>query len=298
MDMWSVNSINDILETAGGQAAVFLEWSSQVILAGSITAIIVGLLVCFLGLKLLRVLSAVSGLSVGAGIGTAVVLGLRFSGTMIPVTILLCAVMLAVLCGGIERLGAFFAVFMHTAGVIAALFAPGIMSALFTADDLMSLFTVRLAVSLGISVAAALLAAVLAVVRTEPVTVVITGLSGGLAAGLAASSLLGISGNIWAGYGIGAVLALLGIWTQFMMQSRKIGRKEEVYSRQMKEQVSMESEVEKARKILEEDDEEEEDTGKRSGGRGTGSKDKGNRGVCEDTEEDDDDDITIISEDL
>ncbi len=70
------------------------------------------------------------------------------------------------------------------------------------------------------------------------------------------------------------------------MQSRKIGKKEEVYSRQMREQVSMESEVEKARKILEDEDEEEDDDNAgRKRGRGK-------------DEEEDDDDITIISEEL
>ena len=70
--------------------------------------------------------------------------------------------------------------------------------------------------------------------------------------------MIGISGNIWAGYGISALAALVGIWVQFMMQSRKIGKNERVYAQRMKGQVSRESEVEKARKILEEEDEEEE----------------------------------------
>ena len=62
----------------------------------------------------------------------------------------------------------------------------------------------------------------------------------------------------WSGIGIviGAVIAVIGIIVQFMMHSRKIGKKEEVYSKKVKEEVSRESEVEKARMILEEDEEE------------------------------------------
>ena len=45
---------------------------------------------------------------------------------------------------------------------------------------------------------------------------------------------------------------------QFMMQSRKVGKKEKVYSRKVKEEVSRESEVEKARMMLD-DEEDEED---------------------------------------
>ena len=60
-----------------------------------------------------------------------------------------------------------------------------------------------------------------------------------------------------------------------MMQSRKIGKKEKVYSRQIREEVSRESEVERARQILDEDGEDEDD----------GDGDAG-------------EDITIISEEL
>ena len=41
---------------------------------------------------------------------------------------------------------------------------------------------------------------------------------------------------------------------QFMMQSSKIGKKERIKSEHIKEQVSMENEVEKARMILDEDE--------------------------------------------
>lgn len=105
--------------------------------------------------------------------------------------------------------------------------------------------------------------------------------------GNAAAALLGIGGNIWTGYGIGAAAALIGIWVQFMMQSRKIGKNEKVYAERMKGQVSRESEVEKARKILE--DEEEEISPKKG---------KTVRGSDMSEEEDEDDDITIISEEL
>ena len=134
-----------------------------------------------------------------------------------------------------------------------------------------------------------LLLAVLAVIKPEPVVVVVTGISGGLSVGNAAAALLGIGGNIWTGYGIGAAAALIGIWVQFMMQSRKIGKNEKVYAERMKGQVSRESEVEKARKILEDEEEEEEISPKKG---------KTVRGSDMSEEEDEDDDITIISEEL
>ena len=71
-----------------------------------------------------------------------------------------------------------------------------------------------------------------------------------------------------------------------MMQSRTIGKNERVYAKRMKDQVSRESEVEKARKILEEEEEEEE------------SPKKGKTALASAEEDEEDDDITIISEDL
>ena len=63
----------------------------------------------------------------------------------------------------------------------------------------------------------------------------------------------------WSGIGIviGAVIAVIGIIVQFMMHSRKVGKKERNYSKKVKEQDSMESEVEKARHLLDDDDDDD-----------------------------------------
>ena len=260
-----------------GLINMFLSRITQMAMVIQIVKLIIGVLVCCLGLKLVRVLSVLAGIVIGSGIGTGVVLGLGFSGTMIPVMILVCTIVTAVLCGGVRKLGIFFVVLLQIIGVAAALFLPGIR-------DLTQVFLV-----FGIGAAAALLLAVLAVIKPEPVVVVVTGISGGLSVGNAAAALLGIGGNIWTGYGIGAAAALIGIWVQFMMQSRKIGKNEKVYAERMKGQVSRESEVEKARKILEDEEEEEEISPKKG---------KTVRGSDMSEEEDEDDDITIISEEL
>ncbi len=75
-----------------------------------------------------------------------------------------------------------------------------------------------------------------------------------------------------------------------MMQSRTIGKNERVYAKRMKDQVSRESEVEKARKILEEEEEEEEESRKK--------RKAVRKSPAEEDDEEEDDDITIISEDL
>lgn len=275
----------DSLLSMNGQLETFLAWTSQMVFIVRIAAVVIGLIVCFLGLKLIRVLSAIAGLAVGAGIGTAVVFGFQFSGTMIPVTILVCAVMVAVFAAAVRKLGVFLVVFLYTAGIVMSLRIPQII--------------ILLAVCGG----AALLMSVLSLIWTDPIVVIITGISGALSAGISAAALLFAGGNIWLGYGVGAVLALIGIWTQFMVQSRKIGKKEKVYARQMRDQVSRESEVEKARRILEEEEDDDESGSRKIRGVKKSKKSKTTqktsaRDTGSDDMEEEDDDITIINEEL
>jgi len=275
----------DSLLSMNGQLETFLAWTSQMVFIVRIAVVVIGLIVCFLGLKLIRVLSAIAGLAVGAGIGTAVVFGFQFSGTMIPVTILVCAVMVAVFAAAVRKLGVFLVVFLYTAGIVMSLRIPQII--------------ILLAVCGG----AALLMSVLSLIWTDPIVVIITGISGALSAGISAAALLFAGGNIWLGYGVGAVLALIGIWTQFMVQSRKIGKKEKVYARQMRDQVSRESEVEKARRILEEEEDDDESGSRKIRGVKKSKKSKTTqktsaRDTGSDDMEEEDDDITIINEEL
>ncbi len=275
----------DSLLSMNGQLETFLAWTSQMVFIVRIVAVVIGLIVCFLGLKLIRVLSAIAGLAVGAGIGTAVVFGFQFSGTMIPVTILVCAVMVAVFAAAVRKLGVFLVVFLYTAGIVMSLRIPQII--------------ILLAVCGG----AALLMSVLSLIWTDPIVVIITGISGALSAGISAAALLFAGGNIWLGYGVGAVLALIGIWTQFMVQSRKIGKKEKVYARQMRDQVSRESEVEKARRILEEEEDDDESGSRKIRGVKKSKKSKTTQKTSamdtgSDDMEEEDDDITIINEEL
>ena len=146
----------------------------------------------------------------------------------------------AVLFAWLRRLGIFFLILFYVFGICA------------------SLVGVQPVFLLIIYFVVALVLAVLSVFWTTPLVIIVTGLEGGVSAGLAIASLAGLNQNVWIGYGISILIALIGMWAQFMMQSRKVGKKEKVYSRKVKEEVSRESEVEKARMMLE-DEEDEED---------------------------------------
>ena len=133
----------------------------------------------------------------------------------------------------------FFLVFLQVLGIASSILQP--QSVVLT----------------GVCAVAALVVAILAVIYVEPFVIIVTGLSGGVTAGTNIAVLAGLGENVWIGIGIGAVIAVIGIIVQFMMHSRRVGKKEKNFSEQVKEQDSMESEVEKMRHLL--DDDEDDD---------------------------------------
>ena len=99
---------------------------------------------------------------------------------------------------------------------------------------------------LAICAVIALIVAILTVIFAEFFVIFVTGIMGGVEAGMALPLVCGMTKIGWIGYVMSAAIAVIGIVVQTMMQSRKIGKKEKIFSKKIKEQVSMESEVEKA----------------------------------------------------
>ena len=231
---------SDLLGMLGENGNVFLAWTRQMLMIALIVTIVIGLAICFFGLKIVRVLTAIVGLVVGAVIGGVVALMIGLNDTALLAVIGVSAVIVAVLFAWLRRLGIFFLILFYVFGVCA------------------SLVGVKPVFLLIIYFVVALVLAVLSVFWTTPLVIIVTGLEVGVSAGLAIASLAGLNQNVWIGYGISILIALIGMWVQFMMQSRKVGKKEKVYSRKVKEEVSRESEVEKARMMLD-DEEDEED---------------------------------------
>lgn len=229
--------LNQIVE--GQQLNVFAEGGAAVGVGAAAAGIVVGLLICFFGLKLVKFLGALVGFFVGALIGAIIALvagldGLAFAGVVVAA-----GVILAVLSWFLYRIGVFFLVFLQALGIASSILQP--QSVVLT----------------GVCAVAALVVAILAVIYVEPFVIIVTGLSGGVTAGTNIAVLAGLGENVWIGIGIGAVIAVIGIIVQFMMHSRRVGKKEKNFSEQVKEQDSMESEVEKMRHLL--DDDEDDD---------------------------------------
>ncbi|MGN1167877.1 MAG: hypothetical protein ACI4S2_15770 [Lachnospiraceae bacterium] len=215
---------------------------TSVIIAGKIgqtsmiILIVIGLLLCFLGLKVMKALVTLVGFCVGAGIGVGIGQTAGFSGLTNILVIFGCAIVLAAISYFVYRLGIFITAFIIISAVA------------FTIIDLN--MNLQILIALGV----ALVLAILSMIFMEPAVILLTALSGGLFAGSSIVQLTGLSDSMIIKYGIGLILAVIGAMVQFMMHSRKVGKKEKLYSKKIKEKDSMESEVEKARMLLDEED--------------------------------------------
>ena len=240
--------MNETTLVKGISAIGSMDGPTSVFLAGKLSVgvfaavIAIGILIGFFGLKLVKVVAAFLGFLIGAGAGAGICAIAGIEGIASVAIILVCAILLAVLSFLVYRLGVFVMIFICSMGVLAAVIP--VQSSVITIVEL----------------AVALVLAILAAIFAEPMIIVITGIAGGFLAGPAILDLAGITDPSWLKYAAGVVLAFVGLMIQFMMQSSKIGKKERIKSEHIKEQVSMENEVEKARMILDEDEAEPEET--------------------------------------
>lgn len=230
------DQLNQIMQ---GQQADILAGSGSQIAFGAAAAIVIGLLVCFFGLKLVKVLGALVGFFLGAAIGGAAGFIIGLSGLAFAGVVVAGGIIFGVLSWFLYRVGVFLLVLVETFGVAVTILKPESW------------------IPAAIGLAVALVLAILAAIYVEPFVIVVTGLAGGIAAGSNIAVLAGLGDSSWIGLVIGVAIAVIGIIVQFMMQSRKVGKKEKNYSEKVKEQDSMESEVEKARHLLDDDDDDD-----------------------------------------
>lgn len=219
-----------LIGSADGPTAIFLAGivNTQVL----IVTIVIGIILCIFGLKLMRVLSMAVGFLIGAGIGAVIVALAQLSGAASLAVILGCGIVMALLALFLRRVGAFISVLCYVFGALMTVFPADSMLFVIIAGVL------------------SLILAVVAAIYVEPLVVAVSSIAGGLMAGPAIITLIGMEEKIWIGYIVAAVLAGLGVLIQLLMQSGKIKKKDKQYSQKIKEEDSRESEVEKARMIL------------------------------------------------
>lgn len=251
-------NITSVLKSADGPTSVFVAAKTPEIMGVLIAAVVMGVIIALFGLKIVRVISTIIGLGIGAGIGAVIGMVAGLDNVKMIATIAVCGVVLGIMCAVLRKFGIFIMTFFGAFGTF------------------VTLLETKSWIVLGICAAVALIVAIMTVIFAEFLVIFVTGIMGGVEAGMALPFVLGMTKISWIGYVMSAAIAVIGIVVQTMMQSRKIGKKEKIFSKKIKEQVSMESEVEKARMLL--DDGEAE-------GSSEGSEQKEHPEDAEETEE-------------
>lgn len=256
----NMENFTSVFNSADGPTSIFVAGKTPEIMGVLIAIVVVGVIISLFGLKLVRVLSAMMGLGTGAVIGAVIGTVAGLDTTKMVATIAVCGVVLCIMCAVLRKFGIFVMTFLGSWGTF------------------VTLVEARSVIVFGICAAVALVIAILTVIFAEFLVIFVTGIVGGVEAGMALPFLLGMTKIGWIGYVMSAAIAVIGITVQTMMQSRKIGKREKIFSKKIKEQVSMESEVEKARMLLDDGDVEESQEEETEAGDQEDQEDQGDQG--------------------
>ena len=231
--MFSEPMINEMI--GGIEAAV--NSSPEIPVSMLIITAVISLIICLFGLKLIRIWNTICGLVFGAVIGVVAVFLLQQDTIYGLIIIGAAALILAVLAGVFKRFGAF-------------------LLCLGTVMEIIGMMQLQNVTWLAVAGVAGLVVAILTMIWLEPLVIIVTSLSGGIGFGNVIVYMSGLK-NLYLVIAIYAATVILGLVVQFMMKSREIGRKEAKHARRVKEEISIESEIDKARSILEFDDDDE-----------------------------------------
>lgn len=207
------------------------EQMKNALMIASIVSIVIGLLWCFLGLKLVRVWAALLGLVLGFGIGAGAGAAFHLDSMMILICGAVAGLLLAVLGAVFYHVGVFILAWITGSSLAMMLLRP---------QD----WKISLA-CLGVG----LVIALLTIRFAELIMIVITGIYGAAGAGSGIISFLPVDNQIIR-IAITVVLAAAGIAVQLLMESGKQKKKNLEKARKIREQNSTANEVEKARAVL------------------------------------------------
>lgn len=229
-----MNEVVTRIDQITGTGMLFLQNMTVLIIT-----IVIGLILGLFGLKLVRVWAAFMGFLLGAAAGGGIA-GAAHLSEMASVGVMLgSALLMAVLACIFYKVGIFFYMIFLVSGFCVLI-------------TRMSTLPV-----LGISLVLGLVVAIITIKVFDPLVIIVTSISGGFMAGSAAVSMVGMSENIIAVIAVPLAAIILCMCVQFIMRSRQVGRRQEKKADEKRQQISRETEVEKARLLL--DDEPEED---------------------------------------
>ena len=235
-----IYTLRDMLQDTGYDVALQNPLAQEgrlrtVILAVPAAAVVAGLLWCFLGLKLIRVWAALLGLSLGFGVGfgAAVFFGLDNKIALAAGGIL--GLVLAILGAVFYHVGVFLVAWITGSAMGVYILNPHdwkLMLACAGVGLVIALFTIRFA---------------------ELIIIVLTGLYGAAGAGTAVSMLLPWKGRMIR-LAVCAVLAVLGIAVQLLMESGRQKKKNLEKAKKIRQQNSVANDIERARAMIDEMD--------------------------------------------
>ena len=232
----------EVLPTALERLGMADKLAEIVLISLGIT-VLLGILSCFFGLKLARFWSFLTVFVIGTGAAAAVAMQITSDETLSGIIGLAAGIILAIVFAILKRAGMFVTAFVLGAALSIYWLRPANL--------------IWLLVCVGIGLVFALLTIKLFV----PVLMLLTGVTGAVCISQAGTVLLGHAGvelERWMVTLAFAVLAVLGILVQFLMESGKRQKlTSEKKAAEIREQNSTENEVDKARALLDEEFKEE-----------------------------------------
>ncbi len=203
------------------------------LMVASVVSIVIGLLWCFFGLKLIRVWAAILGLGIGFGIGTGAAAYFSLDSRMILICGAIVGILLAI-CG---------AVFYHVGVFLLAWITGSSLATLLLRPKEWKLALVCIGIGLVV--------ALFTIRFAELIIIILTGINGAAGAGTGIISFLPVDSQVIRIVVI-AVLAVLGIAVQLLMESGKRKKKTLEKARKIREKNSTANEVERARAMIDE----------------------------------------------
>ena len=199
-----------------------------VVLVGTV---IISIILCLFGIKLMRIGNALAAAVLGAGIGYY---GAELAGMDVKTQMLLAiagAVILGALAAIFKKFGAFLFCMIGVTGMLILLTRPG--------------HWIFYAVYGGIG----MLFAIAAMNWLDAVYIFATAFVGGVGIGTIIRKFI-VTDNIGVVLAIFVIPVVMGCIVQFILKSREIGRKEAAHSEEVKKEISKEEEVESARALF------------------------------------------------
>lgn len=196
--------------------------------------VIISIMLCLFGIKLIRIGNALAAAVLGAGIGYY---GAELAGMDAKMQMILAiagAVVLAAIAAIFKKIGAFLFCLVGVTGMLILLTRP---------ENWM-----LYAIYGGIG----MLFAIAAMNWLDAIYIFATAFVGGVGIASVIRKFVVID-NIGVAIAVFIVPILLGCIVQFILKSREIGRKEAEHSKEVKKEISKEEEVESARALFEEE---------------------------------------------